>query len=212
MQHKKRNRVKNKNHLIRLIIILGIGIFLTYKIYNFRFSTFIFDLIIFGGIAIIGIIYWLWSINKDLKQYKLTKNKWFLSGTILGIIFFIITIGINWKNNSYFNKPTLIRGYYDGDFNGSGIDFKKDGTYILENHAMGFSDFFFGFYEIEENIITLDRKDIDNVIKSNKLEVKNYLIKYPEKDKNEKYLIQITEKGNELTIESRFKIIIDNRN
>ena len=106
----------------------------------------------------------------------------------------------------------MIRGYYDGDYNGSGIDFKKDGTYILENHAMGFSDFFFGFYEIEENIITFDKNDIDNVIKSNKLMIKNYLIKYPEKDKNEKYLIQINENGNELTIESRFKIIIDNRN
>jgi hypothetical protein len=204
--------VKDKNHLIRLIIVLGIGIFLSYKVYQFRSSTFIFDLIVFGGIAVFGIIFWLWSINKDLKQFKLTKKNRFLTGTIIGIIFFSIIIGINWKNNSYFNKPTLIRGYYDGDYNGSGIDFKKDGTYILENHAMGFSDFFFGFYEIEENIITLDKKDIDNVIKSNKLMIKDYLIKYPEKDKNEKYLIQITESGKELTIESRFKIIIDNRN
>jgi hypothetical protein len=204
--------VKDKNHLIRLIIILGIGIFLTHKIYNFRFSTFIFDLIIFGGIAIIGIIFWLWSINKDLKQFKLTKKKWFLSGTLLGIIFFIIIIGINWKNNSYFNKPTLIRGYYDGDFNGSGIDFKKDGTYVFENHAMGFSDFIFGLYKIEENIITLDRNDIDNVIKTNKLEIKSYLIKYPEEDKDEKFLIQIRENGEELKGESGLKIIIDNRN
>jgi hypothetical protein len=204
--------VKDKNHLIRLIIILGIGIFLTYKIYNFRFSTFIFDLIIFGGIAIIGIIFWLWSINKDLKQFKLTKKKWFLSGTLLGIIFFIIIIGINWKNNSYFNKPTLIRGYYDGDFNGSGIDFKKDGTYVFENHAMGFSDFIFGLYKIEGNIITLDRNDIDNVIKTNKLEIKSYLIKYPEEDKDENFLIQIRENGEELKGESGLKIIIDNRN
>ena len=204
--------MKNKNHLIRLIVILGIGIFLTYKIYNFRFSTFIFDLIIFVGIAIIGIIYWLWSINKDLKQFKLTKNKWFLSGTILGIIFFIITIGINWKNNSYFNKPTLIRGYYDGDFNGSGIDLKKDGTYVFENHAMGFSDYIFGSYKIEENIITLDRNDIDNVIKTNKLEIKSYLIKYPEEDKDENFLIQIRENGEQLKGGSGLKIIIDNRN
>ena len=106
----------------------------------------------------------------------------------------------------------MIRGYYDGDFNGSGIDFKKDGTYIFENHAMGFSDFIFGFYEIEENIITLDRNEIDNVIKTNKLEIKSYLIKYPEKDKNEKFLVQINENGNELKRESGLKIIIDNRN
>lgn len=95
-----------------------------------------FDGIIFGGIALIGIAYWIWSTTKDIKQYKQTKSNRFLIGAILGILFIGLIIGLNWKNNSEFNKPTLVRAYYDGDFNGTSIDFKTDGTYIFDNHAI----------------------------------------------------------------------------
>jgi hypothetical protein len=168
-----------------------------------------FDSIIFGGIALIGLIYWFWSINKDLKQYKSTKSSEFLIGTILGIVFIGLILGLNWKNNSDLNKPTLVRVYYDGDFNGTGIDFKTDGTYIFDNHAIGFSDYTYGTYEISGQLITLDKKEIDNVIKSNLLEIKKREINGT--DNSENYLFQIGKNGNKIERATEFRVVVDNR-
>ena len=202
--------MKDKNHLIRLIIILGIGIFLSYRIYQFRFSSFLFDTFIVGGIAVVGILFWLWSINKDFKKYKSTKNKRFWIGGIIGIIFIGLIFGLYLKNNAEFNKPTLVRVYYDGDFNGTSIDFKTDGTYIFDNFAIGFSDYVHGNYKIDGQKIILDKKEIDNVIKTDLLEIKDikengidYLAG--------KYLFQIEPSGKEIKKVTKFRVVIDNR-
>ncbi|WP_298537867.1 hypothetical protein [uncultured Algibacter sp.] len=168
-----------------------------------------FDSIIFGGIALIGIIYWLWSINKDLKQYKLTKNSEFLIGTILGIVFIGLILVMNWKNNSDLYKPTLVRVYYDGDFNGTSIDFKTDGTYVFDNHAIGFSDYTYGKYQINGQMITLDKKEIDNVIESDLLEIKKKKINGT--DNSENYLFQIGNNGTEIKRATEFRVVVDNR-
>jgi hypothetical protein len=176
--------MKDKNHLIRLIIILGIGIFLSYRIYQFRFSSFLFDTFIIGGIAVVGILFWLWSINKDFKKYKSTKNKRFWIGGIIGIVFIGLIFGLYLKNNAEFNKPTLVRVYYDGDFNGN--------------------------YKIDGQKIILDKKEIDNVIKTDLLELKDikengidYLAG--------KYLFQVKPSGKEIERATKFRVVIDNR-
>lgn len=210
MQHFDKNRVKNKKQVIRLIVILGIGLFLTYRIYQFRFSSFMFDGIIFGGIALFGIAYWIWSTKKDIKQYKLTKNNRFLIGPIIGILFIGLIIGLNWKNNSEFNKPTLLRAYYDGDFNGTSIDFKTDGTYIFDNHAIGFSEYVYGKYKINGQSISLDRNEIDNVIKTDFLEIKD-ITKNGVDYLAGTYLLQIKPNGNEIERATKFRVVEDNR-
>ena len=202
--------MKDKNHLVRLIIIFGIGIFLTYRIYQFQFSSFLFDIFIVGGIAITGILFWIWSIRKDFKKYKATKNKRFWIGGIIGIIFIIIILGLNIKNNAEFNKPTLIRVYYNGDFNGTGIDFKTDGTYIFDNSAIGFSDYVHGNYKINGQLITLDKKEIDNVIETDLLEIKNIKENGIDYLAGE-YLFQVEPNGKEIERATKFRVIIDNR-
>jgi hypothetical protein len=201
--------VADKKHIFRLIIILGIGIFLTYKIYQFRFSNFVFDYLIFLGIAIIGFVFWLWTVYKDYKKYTTKRVSKYLIGPILGLIFLITIFGINWKNESDLNKPTLVRVFYDGDFNGTGIDFKTDGTYIFDNSAIGLSDYTYGSYKINGQNITLDKNEIDNVIKSNILEFRVKEINGT--DKTENYLFQIESNGNVLKNETEFRVVVDNR-
>ncbi|MFI2742729.1 hypothetical protein ACG2LH_08320 [Zhouia sp. PK063] len=200
----------DKKHLIRLIIIVGIGIFLTYKIYQFRFSSFIFDYILFLGIALIGFIFWLWTIFKDYKHYKATKKIKYLIGPLIGLIFLTTDLVINWKNESDLNKPTLVRVFYEGDFNGTGIDFKTDGTYVFDNSAIGLSDYTYGTYEISGQKITLDKNQIDNVIKTNLLEIKDVKENGVDYLAGE-YLFQIEPNGNEIKKATKFRVVVDNR-
>ncbi len=202
--------MKDKNQLIRLIVILGIGMFLLYQVYQFKFSFFVFDEIIFGVIACIGIVYWVWSSYKDIRAYKSSKNHRFLMIPIIGIAFIAVIAGLNWKNNAEFNKRTLVRGYYDGDINGTSIDLKEDGTYIFDNQAIGFSTYVYGNYKINGKSIRLDRSEIDNVIKTDLLEIKNI-------EENGidhlagTYIFQIEPNGNELKLATKFRVVVDNR-
>lgn len=124
---------------------------------------------------------------------------------LIGLIF-----GLYLKNNAVFNKQTLVRAYYGGYFNGTSIDFKTDGTYIFDNFAIGFSDYVHGNYKINGQLITLDKKEIDNVIKTDLLEIKDiketgidYLAGV--------YLFQVEPNGKEIERASKFRIVIDNR-
>jgi len=188
---------------------LIIGFFLTYQIYSFGFSFFALDSLIFFGVAIIGILYWIWTLFKDIKLYKSTNKKRFLVVPIVGFIFIGLILGIGWKNYSTLNKPTLVRVYYDGDYNGTSIDFKTDGTYIFDNHSIGFSDYTYGKYQINGQRITLDKKEIDNVIKSNLLEIKMKEINGT--DNSENYMFQIRENGIEIERATEFRVVVDNR-
>lgn len=202
--------MKNKTHIIRLIIIIGIGIFLTYKVYQFRFSCFVFDYIFFLGIAIIGFIFWLWTIYKDYKQYRATDKRKYLIGIFLGLTFLTTIFGIIWKNESDLNKPTLVRVCYDGDFNGTGIDFKTDGTYIFDNSAIGLSDYTYGTYKIKGQKITLDKNEIENIIKTNLLEIKDIKENGVDYLAGE-YLFQIGPNGSEIKRATKFRVVEDNR-
>lgn len=203
--------MKKYSQIIRLVVILIVGVLLTYLTYQSKYSTFLFDLIIFGIVAIIGLTVLFWSLLVDLKKFKTQKKAINLIPPILGIVFISIILTLNWKINSTFNKPTLIRIYYDGDFNGTGIDFKTDGTYIFDNSAIGLSDYEYGTYQLKRNSITLDKSEIDNVIKTNRLEIQPKEIKYSAGVKSKNYAFQINKIGARLENEIEFKVIIDNR-
>ena len=113
--------------------------------------------------------------------------------------------------NKNFDKPTLIRIYYDGDFNGTGIDFKTDGTYIFDNSAIGMSDYQYGTFTIKGNEITLDKSELDNVIKTNRLEIRPKTIEYSDRTEIENYVYQTDENAEILKSETEFRVVIDNR-
>ena len=187
-----------------------IGLLIMYKTYQFKYSDFIFDGIIYSVIGLIGFIVWGIFLSKDLKLYKEQKRVKYLTTSIIGGISLITILGISWSINKNFNKPTLVKVFYDGDFNGTGIDFKKDGTYIFDNFCLG-SNYEYGTYQINGDEIELDRNEIDNVIKSNRLKIALKTINYQEEVKEENYVFQVDEYGDKMKNEIEFRVTIDNR-
>ena len=181
-----------------------------YKTYQFKYSDFIFDGLIYSVIGLIGFIVWGIFLSKDLKLYKKQKRVKYLTTSIIGGISLITILGISWSINKNFNKPTLVKVFYDGDFNGTGIDFKKDGTYIFDNFCLG-SNYEYGTYQINGDEIKLDRNEIDNVIKSNRLKIALKTINYQEEVKEENYVFQVDEFGDKMKNEIEFRVTIDNR-
>ena len=203
--------MKNLKYIIRVIGILTVGLLLVKMTYQFKYSTFMFDLIFFGGLTIIGLVFLIWSLFTDLKDFRTEKKIISLIPIGLAIVF-TTTIWIwNFRINSNFDKPTLVRIFYDGDFNGTGIDFKTDGTYIFDNSAIGLSDFIYGTYQINGNRIILDKKTLDNVIVTNQLEIRPKLIEYSDRTETEKYVFQIDENGNLIENSTEFRLVVDNR-
>ena len=170
-----------------------------------------FDLIFFGGLSIIGLVFLIWSLFTDLKHFRTEKRIISLIPIGLAIIFTITIWVWNARINSNFDKPSLVRIFYDGDFNGTGIDFKTDGTYIFDNSAIGLSDFIYGTYEINGNRIILDKKTLDNVVVTNQLEIRPKLIEYSDRTETEKYVFQIDENGNLIENSTEFRLVVDNR-
>lgn len=107
-----------------------------------------------------------------------------------------------------FDKPTLLKVFYDGDFNGTGIDFKTDGSYIFENSAIGLSDYFYGTYSISGSRITMDNDQIDNLINLKYLEIRE---KKTINNESALYLYQIDSLGNLVDNSEEYRVTIDNR-
>jgi hypothetical protein len=188
---------------IRLILILLWGGYFMYLTYLTRYQTFFFESIIWGGLISIGLLLFIWTIIKDIGLFKLKRQAQSFSLTILILIFLISILSLRSFINRNFNKPTLLRVYYDGDYNGSGIDFKTDGSYIFDNSAIGVSDFYYGTYQINGNRITLDKDTIENLTQLRYLEIQ-------EDSKPDMYLLNISESGI-LIGTHKFRIIVDNR-
>ncbi len=193
---------------IRLILILLIGGLLTHFVFQSQFKTFFFDSIIELGLAIIGIIIFIWTITTDFKIYKVEKKIKNFALTILCLMISFLCMTFHILTINKFNKQTLLKVYYDGDINGTGIDFKTDGTYIFENSAMGLSDYFYGKYKIIENKITLDKDKFDNLTNLKYLEIRESKI---ENNPTELYLYQIDSLGNLFDNSDKFRVTIDNR-
>lgn len=197
--------------IIRQIVLIIIGLSIIYLTYRSKFESSPFDFIFWAPLLLTGIILALVTLYKEIKLYL--KEKKFFNFAFTGCsLIFIITIVVLINNiNTTFNKPTLLHAYYDGDFNGSSIDFKTDSTYIFENSAIGFSTYIYGNYKINQNKITLDTNNLDSVIETDKLEIREVKIQYNDSIKKEKQLFQIDEQGKIINNFTIFKITEDNR-
>lgn len=160
-----------KNWLIIPIVIIGFY----YNLWTFRNADteMIFDGIIYGFLILIFLIFLAFAINKDLKKNKSSNNWKNFFPTIIGISFLISFVVININLSLKDNSPIIIQAGYDGGFNGAWFEFRKDGTYKLGNHAGIGADYFRGKYELKDSKITLDKNEIDKVIKTNKLAIRN---------------------------------------
>jgi hypothetical protein len=178
--------------------------------YDFQYSNFIFDEIIFQILAAIGTIILIWSLLTDVKQFFDKKTKTSIIPIIFGIMFTSIIWVWNIQIEANFNKPSLLRIYYDGDYNGTSIDFKKDGTYIYDNFAIGFSNFVYGTYIINGNIITLDDNSLDN-ISTKQLKIISKEVEYAHGKEMEKHVYQTDTNNVIVENTTEFRLILDNR-
>lgn len=98
----------------------------------------------------------VWSFN----EYKKRKKRIVFLPIFIGIL--IISFVFIVKRDIYqeFNKSSLIKVYYDGDYNGVSVDFKQDGTYIINNYVIGFNEYEYGNYTIKDDSIFLKANEI----------------------------------------------------
>lgn len=194
---------------IRTVFIFIVGGLLIHLTYKFKYQVFVVHEVIWALLTIVGLILLIWTVIKDALNFKEERRIENFSLTAVCIIFTIAILTIEYLVQKNFNKPTLIKVYYDGDINGTGIDFKTDGTYIFENSAIGFSDYIYGNYKIQGDLITLDKKELDKVIETDRLKI---IDKGPSaKTKKEKYLFQIDNNGQVINQTTEFRIVMDNR-
>lgn len=204
------------NKILNIILLTIFGTWFAYKLYQTAQEFFFIDGIILLVIAIIGLLIFIWTIRKDCKEFKSSQNLTSYLPTFIGLLFILTNIGLFDYQNSKTNSPTLIRGFYDGGYNGFSVDFKNDGNYIMANGSGLGQIYFYGTYTLKDSIITIDKSSIDNCIKTNTLVIRTE--SYYQKDSFESikskanYITQIDDKGNEIDKEFRFRVTEDNRN
>jgi len=192
----------------RHIIIIVLGFIIIWLTYMSKFGTNIIDAMFWGGFIFIGFILFLVTFVRNIIRFIKERRAQNFFTTYLILAFAIIICGIEYKNQYDFDKPSLLKGSCDGDINRTSIDLKKDGTFIFENSATEIIDYMYGTYTISENKITLDKTFLENVIVTDKLEIRD---KEDSENTQTKFLYQIDEKGNILSNEIEFRVIEDNR-
>ncbi|QEE49040.1 hypothetical protein FUA48_05435 [Flavobacterium alkalisoli] len=197
--------------LLRQITILIIGFTLVYLTWRSKHEVSLFDAMFWIPLLLTGTILALVTLYKEIKLYRKEKKLVNFTFTYCSLSFIIIIITLQININSNFSKPTLLRASYDGDFNGSSIDFKTDSTYIFENFAIGFSTYIYGNYRINQNKITLDTNNLDNLIETDKLEIQKVKTQDRDSIKKEKYLFPINDKGEIIDYYLSLKVVEDNR-
>jgi hypothetical protein len=203
------------NKTLRIILLTIFGTWFSYKLYQTTQDDFFLDGIILDLIAFVGFLIFIWVIFKDSKEFKTSQKLTSFLSTSIGLLFILTNIGLFYYLDNKKNSPTLIRGFNDGGFNGFSVDFKTDGNYVMANGSGLGQSYFYGTYTLKDSIITIDKSDIDNCIKTNKLVIRteNY---YPKDSidllkSKANYIAQINKKGNEIDKEFRFRVTEDNR-
>jgi hypothetical protein len=206
-----------KNKIWRILPLTVFGTWFTYKLYKSAFIDFFFDGIIFLFIGVIGLSIFIWTIRKDLQEYKLSKTLTSYLPTMTGLTFILTILALHLYQDNKINSPTLIRAFYDGGYNGFSIDLKENGDYIMANGSGLGQSYFYGTYTIQDSIVTLDKSNIDNVITTNKLVIRP-ITNIFQQDTIEgedtiytDWIFQIDKNGKELNNDLHLRVTDDNR-
>ena len=197
---------------IRLISIILVGRLLTYLTFKSRYQIFCLEAVVWAFSICVGIILFLWSTVQDYKNYQSTKNLLSFLPTAIVVMLTLLILSVEYDIKADFEKPSLLAVYYDGDINGSGIDFKNDGTYIFQSSAVGLSNFKYGTYKIYGDKIVIDNNELDNVVTTNLLEVRLGHVEYADSTRSERFLYQLSNSGHILDEAIEFRVVVDNRN
>lgn len=197
--------------IIRLIAIFLIGGLLLYSSYRIQYRMHFVDVLYGYTYSIAGIIVLLWTIIMDIKLYRIQRRVQNFSFTFLCFLCLGTILLLQRHIVNRFNSPTLLKVFYDGDYNGISIDFKENGTYIFENSAIGMSDYTYGSYGIDGNIIHLDRDTIANIHSLKNLQIIEKIIPQQERTEKESYLVSIEANDSSRPYPLEYRVTIDNR-
>lgn len=186
----------------RQFVAVIYGCILIYRIWQSKYNSDIVDAFIWIGLLLFGFIFFIVVLIKDYNRYREEKT-WHSFATIFTLLgFVLIAIALDFKVCYDINKPSLVNVMYDGDINSAALDLKKDGTYVFINSSWGGSNYIYGTYTINGNKINLDKSNLDNVVLTPHLEIKD-IDTIP-------YLVQL-KNGAIINYELQFKVIADNR-
>jgi hypothetical protein len=190
---------------LRTILILFVGVLLTYLTYRSKYQVVFFISWIWFLLIVVGVLLFAWTISSDIVRYKEKRSIHRFSLTALCLTFVVAVLAIEYHIQKQFNKPTLVKAYYDGDINATGIDFKEDGTYVFDNYAIGIIDYQYGTYQFSGDIIALDKRKLGDVIETGRLKIDDT------RREDGKYLIQVDANGQPVDDATEFRITVDNR-
>jgi hypothetical protein len=202
-----------KNRIARLIPILILGPWYLYKQYYSLYESLIFEEIGFFIVGLLGVLFFIYAILKDIGKYRLYKSVFCFIPSGVGVLFLTSILSLQLYQHSIRNSETLVRSFYDGGFNGVSMELKIDGTYIMANGSGLGQWFFYGTYKIENDLYVLDKNDIDNCIKSRYLNIQD--IRDVDQLSNTNisrsaYLIQTNKNGKKLKDQIKFRVTKSN--
>ena len=137
-------------------------------------EEFIFDFEILFFIGVLFIVFFIITIYRGIKNFRIANRPFELLPMFLGLIFVFVFLGILYKNERIDSSPIVLRANYDGDINGFSLEFRKDGTYKFFNYSFFGGKYYRGNYTLRDSILILDKNNIDNVIRTNKLVIRNF--------------------------------------
>jgi hypothetical protein len=193
--------MKNTSTIRRISPITIIGGFILYKIIKDADNTSIVDGILLGGLILIYVWIFFANIHYDRKKYRLTFSKISFLPSIIGTILFLSFIITQLLLDSRDSSKILLQANKDGGFNGCGFEFREDGSYKFFNGSGLGEDCFRGRYAIKDSIIMLDKSEIDNVIETNRLLIRD----------SERIIYQIDSNNRIILKATNFNINEDNR-
>ena len=154
---------------------------------------------------IASLVIGVWTIVKDSRDYQLNKTWKMFLPSILCCIGLLAVVGISRNVDKTFEKPTLLNAFYDGSYNGRGIDFKADGTYIMDDMAIGFVDYAYGTYSLDSNRIILDPPT-----EGSKHNI-HYMVIVEPKNGDDLYLLETDSIGKSTAPNVKYRVRVDNR-
>ena len=212
------------NPIVRTILILGVWLLCFRKIsLDFNHSYFL-DFtrpLLFFLAGIVSLL----SFFVDYRRYKAEKRLAFFTPTAASLLCIIALIGTNQHLKQQDRTPTILYAskFYSG-LNTISIDFRENGTYKCKKSSfMGDGYYIRGRYSIKDSVIYLDKSNLYDLVRTDRLEMMTILKSAKGKNKNlltllfgeskpdtlpETYLFQIDAKGD--TIPSAIVLRVNN--
>ena len=161
------------NPFLRTILVIAVWLLCIRQIYiDFNHSHFIN--IAFPGLILLASIISLLSFLVDYARYKIDKRLIFFVPTAISVLCIAAVIVTSRHLKSLDQTPTVFYAskFYNG-LNTLSIDFRENGTFkCTKNFFLHDSYFIRGHYSIKDGVIYLDKSNLFDLVKTDRLQMK----------------------------------------